>query len=84
VLQQESGEHTQALVSGVQRSNDPSLGPTVLVRPQATPVLLELQLGRKTFATTANRDAESAQRLGLLTRGSVQSAADISSEGGEA
>jgi hypothetical protein len=37
VLQQESGEHTQALVSGVQRSNDPSLGPTVLVRHRLLP-----------------------------------------------
>ena len=62
--QKEGGEHTRALVSGVQRSNDLSLGPTVLVCHRLLPFCAELQLVQETLATTANHDAESAHRLG--------------------
>jgi hypothetical protein len=44
VPRRRAARHTRALVSGVQRSNDLSLGPTVLVRHRLLLFCAELQL----------------------------------------
>lgn len=82
--QKEGGEHTRALVSGVQRSNDLSLGPTVFVCHRLLPFCAELRLVRKLSLRPQIMTPKALTAWGLLTRGSVQSAADILSEGGEA
>ena len=57
-----AARHTRALVSGVQRSNDLSLGPTVLVRQRLLPFGGESKSGRK------------FQRILALCRGSTERA----------
>jgi hypothetical protein len=70
----QSGEHTRALVSGVQRSNDLSLGPTILVRHRLLPFCAKLQRGVGKLSLLPQIMTPKALTVwGLLSRGSVQS-----------